>query len=83
MGLFKKLGLGGTVSIEWNITPADTFGIFESWGGKDRVRSKNERFYYFYIDNWAHPAKLFLMERGIKFARVLARIDAPQEMIDS
>ena len=83
MRSFKKLGIGETVSIDWDITPADTFGIFESWGGKDRVRSKNERFYYFYIDNWAHPAKLFLMERGIKFARVLARIDAPQEMIDS
>ena len=83
MGLFKKLGLGDTVSIDWTITPADTFGIFESWGGKERVRTQSERYYYFYIDNWAQPAKLFLMERGIKFARVLARIDAPQEMVDA
>lgn len=83
MGLSEKLGLGDTISIDWDMTPADTFGIFESWGGKERVRAHNERFYYFYIDNWTQPAKLYLMERGIKFARVLARIDAPQEMIDA
>jgi len=83
MALFEKLGLKERVSINWNITPTDTFGIFESWGGKERVRTKSERFYYFYIDNWTPPAKLFLMERGIKFARVLAQIDAPQEMIDA
>ena len=83
MGLFKKLNIDpAQVSIDWDLQPADTFGMFESWGGKERVKNKNERFYYFYIDNWQPPARLLLMERGIKYARILARIEAPQELID-
>ncbi len=85
MGFSEKLNISGRkkLSIDWELTPADTFGMFESWGGKERVRNASERFYYFYIDNWAEPAQLCLMERGIKHAKVLARIDAPQEMIDT
>lgn len=85
MSLFKKLGVSPDLqpSIDWDLIPAETFAIFESWGGKERVRNASERFYYFYIDNWEQPATLCLMERGIKFARVLATIDAPQELIDS
>ena len=83
MSFFRKLGLDPSlVSIDWDLKPADTFGMFESWGGKERVKNKNERFYYFYIDNWQPPARLLLMERGIKYARVLARVQAPQELID-
>ncbi len=83
MSFFEKLGIDPTkATIDWDLKPADTFGMFESWGGKERVRHKSERFYYFYIDNWQPPARLFLMERGIKYARILARIEAPQEKID-
>lgn len=84
MGLFQKLGFTTqiTPAIDWDLVPAETFAIFESWGGKIRISSLDERFYYFFIDAWTSPATLCLMERGIKFARVLARIDAPQEMID-
>lgn len=84
MGLLEKLGKVGeeNITIDWELTPSDTFGTFESWGGRERVRNPDERFYYFYIDNWEPPATLCLMERGIKFARVLANIKAPQEMID-
>ena len=83
MSFFGKLGVDpAKASIDWDMKPADTFGMFESWGGKERVKNKNERFYYFYIDAWQPPARLQLMERGIKYARILARIEAPQEMID-
>lgn len=84
MRLFEKLGVNPDLqpSIDWDLIPAETFAIFESWGGKERVRNATERFYYFYIDNWEQPATLCLMERGIKFARVLAKIDAPQDLID-
>ncbi len=83
MSFFAKLGIDPTqATIDWELQPADTFGMFESWGGKERVKNKNERFYYFYIDNWQLPARLLLMERGIKYARILARIEAPQELID-
>lgn len=58
-----------------------TFGTFESWGGRERVRSNKERIYYFFIDNWESEPRLCLMERGVKHAKVLAEIKAPQEML--
>lgn len=85
MGIFEKLGIAGKAdaTIDWDITPALTFTIFESWGTKERtVRNSSERYYYFYVDNWEKPAKLCLMERGIKHAKVMAEIEAPQELID-
>jgi hypothetical protein len=82
MGLFNKLDLAVSTTIDWEMTPEYTFGTFESWGGKERVRSKNERIYYFFIDNWGDRPKLCLMERGIKHARVVAEILAPGEMVE-
>lgn len=82
MGLFKKLQIQGMPTIDWEMTPEYTFGTFESWGGVERIRSKNERIYYFFIDAWGEPPKLCLMERGIKHARVVAEILAPQELVD-
>ena len=84
MGLFKKLQIEGTPTIDWDMTPEFTFGTFESWGGVERIRSKNERIYYFFVDAWDKTAlpKLCLMERGIKHARVVAEILAPQELVD-
>jgi hypothetical protein len=84
MGLSEKLGLGGQpVSIDWDLTPSDTFAMFESWGGKnqERIRNNSELHYYFYIDNWSSPARLCLMERGVKHAKILAHIDCPQDML--
>ena len=57
MGIFEKLGLAGKAdaTIDWDITPALAFTIFESWGTKERnVRHKSDRYYYFYIDNWQY-----------------------------
>ena len=86
MELFEKLGISKqlTPTIDWNLIPAETFAIFESWGGKDqqRLRSGDERHYYFFVDGWSNPAALCLMERGIKHARIIASIDAPQNLID-
>ncbi|MCF8055307.1 MAG: DUF1566 domain-containing protein [Desulfocapsa sp.] len=86
MGMFQKLKIGGTVTpaIDWEMTPDMTFGTFESWGGREKVRSRisdSERVYYFFIDNWEEEPKLCLMERGVKHARVLAEIQAPEQMI--
>jgi hypothetical protein len=72
-------------SIDWEITPTDTFTMFESWGGRngERIRNNDEKFYYFYVDAWESPAALNLMERGVRYARILARIRAPQDLIDN
>lgn len=81
MGLFAKLLLTGIPAIDWEMTPEYTFGTYESWGGRERVRSNNERIYYFFIDAWGDVPKLCLMERGVKHARVVAEILAPPEMV--
>ncbi|MDY0351402.1 MAG: DUF1566 domain-containing protein [Desulfobulbaceae bacterium] len=81
MFLSKKLELGTTLTIDWEMTPDYTFGTFESWGGRERFRSSAERIYYFFIDDWGDNPRLCLMERGIKHARVMAEILAPRDMI--
>ena len=84
MNIFEKLQINAAVEdIDLEMTPADTYGLFECRGDMQRVKSKKERYYYFYIDNWEKPPRLCFMERGIRHARVLAFIDAPQEMIDN
>ena len=53
MGLLNRLGLDEEKArIDWEMTPADTYGLFECRGDMRRVRSKEERYYYFYSDNW-------------------------------
>lgn len=88
MGMFQKLKIGGTVTpeIDWEMTPDMTFGTFESWGGRERVRSRisgSERVYYFFVDAWEDVPKLCLMERGVKHAEVVAEIKSPVDMLKS
>lgn len=83
MGMFHRMKVGELTidSIDWEMTPEWTFGTFESWGGRERIRNNNERIYYFYIDDWGEQPKLCLMERGVKHARIIAEIKAPPEMV--
>lgn len=83
MGMFHKLKVGDETinSIDWEMTPELTFGTFESWGGRERVRSSNERIHYFFVDNWGDVPRLCLMERGIKHAKIVAEIKAPLDMV--
>jgi len=82
MGLFNALNLSGNpTAVDWEMTPEYSFGTFESWGGRERVRSSNERIYYFIVDAWGDTPKLCLMERGIKHARIVAEIKAPSDMM--
>ena len=83
MGMFHSVRVGDRVinSIDWEMSPELTFGTFESWGGRERVRNNDERVYYFFVDDWGDRPKLCLMERGVKHARVVAEIKAPLEMM--
>lgn len=83
MGMFHKLKVGDqTISpIDWEMDPALSFGTFESWGGRERVRNNSERVYYFFVDNWGETPKLCLMERAVKHAKIMAEIKAPMEII--
>ena len=83
MGMYHRLKVGDMIinSIDWEMTPELTFGTFESWGGRERVRNNSERIYYFFVDNWGDQPKLCLMERGVKHAKIIAEIQAPLEMM--
>lgn len=83
MGMFQRLSMDDATikTIDWGMTPDLSFGTFESWGGRERVRNNSERIVYFFIDNWGKEPKLCLMERGVKYAKVLAEISAPPEMV--
>ena len=85
MGMYHKIQVGDTTinQIDWEMTPELTFGTYESWGGRERVRNNAERIYYFFIDNWGEKPKLCLMERGVKHARIIAEIQAPAELVSS
>ena len=83
MGMYHQVKIGDlTISpIDWEMNPDISFGTFESWGGRERVRNNKECVYYFFIDNWGKEPKLCLMERAVKHARIMAEIKAPPEMI--
>ena len=81
MKFYTKSAQPEIPAIDWEMTPEYTFGTFESWGGRERVRSRNERIYYFFVDAWDEEPKVCLMERGIKHARVFAEILAPSDMV--
>jgi hypothetical protein len=53
MNIFRKLQIKAVLEdIDLEMTPSDTYGLFECRGDMQRVKSKEERYYYFYIDNW-------------------------------
>lgn len=83
MGMFHKVKVGDRVisPIDWEMNPDLSFGTFESWGGRERVRNNDEVVYYFFVDNWGDEPKLCLMERAVKHARVMAEIKAPAEIV--
>lgn len=81
--MYQKLRIGDrTISpIDWEMTPDLSFGTYESWGGRERVRNNDERVYYFFVDAWGEKPKVCLMERGVKHAKILAEIDAPTDIV--
>lgn len=84
MGEFHKVQIGDQIisPIDWEMNPELSFGTFESWGGRERVRNNDECVYYFFVDNWGETPKLCLMERAVKHAKVMAEIKAPVEIIE-
>ena len=77
-----KVGQETITPIDWEMSPDLTFGTYESWGGRERVRNNDEMVYYFFIDDWGEEPKLCLMERAVKHAKVLAEVKAPKGMIE-
>lgn len=76
-----RVGKRDISPIDWEMTPELSFGTYESWGGRERVRDNNEQVYYFFVDNWGDEPKVCLMERAVKHAKILAEVDVPAELV--
>jgi|YNPNPStandDraft_1061719.scaffolds.fasta_scaffold20339_4 hypothetical protein len=71
--------------IEWDLTPQEAVEMFDHRArGLDRrlrVRSTKEPHYFFCVDNWGERPRLVLKERSVKEAKVIAEVEAPDELL--
>ncbi|PID78089.1 MAG: hypothetical protein CSB21_02165 [Deltaproteobacteria bacterium] len=61
--------------IDWDLTPEDAIGLYLEWGGNWRpggvpyvIRGKQDISYYFVVNTWDDPPKIYLMKRSIEEA---------------
>ncbi len=83
MDFFKQLGISETTvpGIDLEMTPDLAYRTFTCSGFHEEQCATKQRVLYCSINAWEAEPKLLLMEQGVKFARVLARIKAPAAMV--
>jgi hypothetical protein len=69
--------------IDWDMTPEEAVTLYLEWGnnwshGKNLVRSKDDVSYYFVINTWDNPPKIYLVKRNSEESVELAIIDIPE-----
>ncbi len=74
-------------SIDWTMTPEEAVTRFLEWGnnwthGKNLVRSKKDVAYYFVVNTWDDPPRIYLVRRNSEEAVELAAIDLPSRLRD-
>jgi len=74
-----------TSVIDWDMTPEEAVTLYLEWGnnpanGNRRIRSKNDVSFYFVVNTWEDPAKVYLIRRNSDEAVELAEIDLPEAM---
>lgn len=67
--------------IDWELTPEDAVGLYLEWGGNWRpggvpyvIRGKQDISYYFVVNTWDDPPKIYLIKRSIEDAEELIEI---------
>ena len=73
-----------TSVIDWDMTPEEAVTLYLEWGnnwanGKRRIRSKNDVSFYFIVNTWDDPARVYLIRRNSDEAVELAMIDIPED----
>jgi hypothetical protein len=83
MDLYERLGASPTTvrAIDLEMTPDLAYRAFTCSGFHADQCKTSQRVLYCYVDNWGSMPKLLLMEQGVRHARVLARIEAPAELL--
>lgn len=71
--------------IDWDMTPEEAVTLYLEWGnswthGKGLTRSKDDISYYFVVNTWEDPPKIFFIRRNSEEAVELAAIDMPNEL---
>jgi crotonobetainyl-CoA:carnitine CoA-transferase CaiB-like acyl-CoA transferase len=72
-------------SIDWSMTPEEAVTLYLEWGnntahGKKMVKSKKDVSYYFVVNTWDDPPKIYLVRRNSDEAVDLAAIDLPTHL---
>ncbi|MGE4520496.1 MAG: DVU0772 family protein [Desulfobacteraceae bacterium] len=67
--------------IDWELTHEDAVGLYLEWGGSWKpggvpyvVRGKHDSSYYFVVNTWDDPPKIYLIKRTIEDAKELIEI---------
>jgi hypothetical protein len=71
--------------IDWEMTPEEAVTRYLEWGnnwthGKDFVRGKGDVSYYFVVNTWDDPPKIYLIRRNSDEAVELAALEMPEDM---
>lgn len=74
--------------IDWDMTPEEAVTLYLEWGnnwshGKNVIRSKSDVSYYFVVNTWEDPPKIYLIRRNSEEAVELAAIDMPEALRDN
>jgi len=86
MGLEElKKNSEATSVIDWDMTPEEAVTLYLEWGnnpanGRRRIRSKNDVSYYFAVNTWEDPPRIYLIRRNSDEAIELAAIDMPETL---
>ena len=70
--------------IDWSMTPEEAVTLYLEWGNNwshgRMVKSKNDVSYYFIVNTWEKPAKIYLIRRNSEEAVEMAAIDIPESL---
>jgi hypothetical protein len=73
--------------VDWEMTPEEAVVLYLEWGnnwshGKNLIRSKEDVSYYFMVNAWDDPPRIYLIRRNSEEAVELAVIDMPEALKD-
>jgi len=71
--------------IDWEMTPEEAVTRYLEWGnnwthGKHFVRGKDDVSYYFVVNTWDDPPRIYLIRRNSDEAVELATLEMPEDI---
>ena len=71
--------------IDWDMTPEEAVTLYLEWGnnwthGKNFVKSKKDVSYYFVVNTWDSPPRIYFIRRNSDEAVELADIRMPEAL---